>query len=89
MEQLQKIRDLIATERSSRLDGSNKNHKLELPEQSTVSTRVPAPQSSNPHGLTQQAGDGERQQSNPPSAAMVMLGFNLTFPTPSVLTEEL
>ncbi|XP_049622013.1 peptide-N(4)-(N-acetyl-beta-glucosaminyl)asparagine amidase isoform X1 [Suncus etruscus] len=71
VEQLQKIRDLIATERSSRLDGSNKNHKLELSEQPTASTRLPAPQSSNPHGLTQQAGDGERQQSNPPSAAMI------------------
>ncbi|KAK2090235.1 Peptide-N(4)-(N-acetyl-beta-glucosaminyl)asparagine amidase [Saguinus oedipus] len=35
VEQLQKIRDLIAIERSSRLDGSNKTHKVESSPQPT------------------------------------------------------
>ncbi|KAG8516247.1 Peptide-N(4)-(N-acetyl-beta-glucosaminyl)asparagine amidase, partial [Galemys pyrenaicus] len=65
VEQLQKIRDLIAIERSSRLDGSSKSHKVES------STQLPATQSSNSNGLTQHAGDNGRQSSNPPSATMI------------------
>ncbi|XP_054992873.1 peptide-N(4)-(N-acetyl-beta-glucosaminyl)asparagine amidase isoform X2 [Sorex araneus] len=71
VEQLQKIRDLIATERSSRLDGSDKSHKVELSQQSTATPRPPATQSSNPPGFTQQAGHREGQPANPPSASMV------------------
>ncbi|XP_055985196.1 peptide-N(4)-(N-acetyl-beta-glucosaminyl)asparagine amidase [Sorex fumeus] len=74
VEQLQKIRDLIATERSSRLDGSNKSYKVELSQQSTTTPQLPVPQSSNPPGLTQQAGDHGGQPSNPPSASMVTAG---------------
>ena len=77
MEQLQKIRDLIAIERSSRLDGSNKSYKVELSQQPASSTQLPITQSSNPNGLTQQhAGNSEGQSSNPPSAPMVMLELN-------------
>uniref|UniRef100_A0A9L0T7H1 Peptide-N(4)-(N-acetyl-beta-glucosaminyl)asparagine amidase n=1 Tax=Equus caballus TaxID=9796 RepID=A0A9L0T7H1_HORSE len=71
VEQLQKIRDLIAIERSSRLDGSNKSHKVELPQQPAASIQLPTTQSSNPNGLTQRAGNGEGQSANPPSAPMV------------------
>uniref|UniRef100_A0A8C0P5C2 Peptide-N(4)-(N-acetyl-beta-glucosaminyl)asparagine amidase n=2 Tax=Canis lupus familiaris TaxID=9615 RepID=A0A8C0P5C2_CANLF len=72
VEQLQKIRDLIAIERSSRLDGSNKSYKVELSQQPASSTQLPITQSSNPNGLTQQhAGNSEGQSSNPPSAPMV------------------
>ncbi|XP_032716878.1 peptide-N(4)-(N-acetyl-beta-glucosaminyl)asparagine amidase isoform X3 [Lontra canadensis] len=71
VEQLQKIRDLIAIERSSRLDGSNKNCKVELPQQPASSTQLPVTQPSNPSGLTQHAGNSEGQSSNPPSAPTV------------------
>ncbi|XP_046536434.1 peptide-N(4)-(N-acetyl-beta-glucosaminyl)asparagine amidase isoform X2 [Equus quagga] len=71
VEQLQKIRDLIAIERSSRLDGSNKSHKVELPQQPAASIQLPTTQSSNPNGLTQRAGNSEGQSANPPSAPMV------------------
>nr|KAF6420872.1 N-glycanase 1 [Molossus molossus] len=71
VEQLQKIRDLIATERSSRLDESNKSHKVELSQQPATSTQLPTALSSNPNGLTQHAGNSEGQSSNPPSAPMV------------------
>lgn len=77
VEQLQKIRDLIATERSSRLDGSNKSHKVELSQQPVASTQLPTAQSSNPNGLTQHARNSEGRSSNPPSAPMVMLELNL------------
>lgn len=77
MEQLQKIRDLIAIERSSRLDGSNKSHKEELSQQSATSTQLPTTQSSNPNGLTQHARNSQGQPSNPSSAPMVMLELNL------------
>ncbi|XP_036122074.1 peptide-N(4)-(N-acetyl-beta-glucosaminyl)asparagine amidase isoform X4 [Molossus molossus] len=70
VEQLQKIRDLIATERSSRLDESNKSHKVELSQQPATSTQLPTALSSNPNGLTQHAGNSEGQSSNPPSAPM-------------------
>ncbi|XP_004692330.1 PREDICTED: peptide-N(4)-(N-acetyl-beta-glucosaminyl)asparagine amidase isoform X1 [Condylura cristata] len=71
VEQLQKIRDLIAIERSSRLDGSNKSHKVELSQQPVSSTQLPATQPSNPSGLTQCAGDSRARSSNPPSAPAV------------------
>uniref|UniRef100_A0A9L0JQI3 N-glycanase 1 n=1 Tax=Equus asinus TaxID=9793 RepID=A0A9L0JQI3_EQUAS len=71
VEQLQKIRDLIAIERSSRLDGSNKSHKVELPQQPAASIQLPTTQSSNPNGLTQRAGNSEGQSANPPSAPMI------------------
>ncbi|XP_058146746.1 peptide-N(4)-(N-acetyl-beta-glucosaminyl)asparagine amidase isoform X3 [Dasypus novemcinctus] len=53
VEQLQKIRDLIAMERSSRLDGSKKSHKVELSEQPTSNIQHPTVHSSNPVGFTQ------------------------------------
>ncbi|EPY87247.1 peptide-N(4)-(N-acetyl-beta-glucosaminyl)asparagine amidase [Camelus ferus] len=71
VEQLQKIRDLIAIERSSRLDGSNKSHKVEIPQQLAASTQLPTTQSSNPNALTQHPGNSGGQSSNPPSAPMV------------------
>ncbi|XP_035965077.1 peptide-N(4)-(N-acetyl-beta-glucosaminyl)asparagine amidase isoform X2 [Halichoerus grypus] len=71
VEQLQKIRDLIAIERSSRLDGSNKSYKVELSQQPASSTQLPITQSSNPSGLIQHAGNSEGQSSNRPSAPMV------------------
>nr|XP_031533620.1 peptide-N(4)-(N-acetyl-beta-glucosaminyl)asparagine amidase isoform X2 [Vicugna pacos] len=71
VEQLQKIRDLIAIERSSRLDGSNKSHKVELPQQLAASTQLPTTQSSNLNALTQHSGNSGGQSSNPPSAPMV------------------
>ncbi|XP_036926756.1 peptide-N(4)-(N-acetyl-beta-glucosaminyl)asparagine amidase isoform X2 [Sturnira hondurensis] len=76
VEQLQKIRDLIAIERNSRLDGSNKSHKVELSQQPAASSsaQLPATQSSNPSGLAQHAGSSEGQPSSPPSASMVTAG---------------
>ncbi|XP_062970152.1 peptide-N(4)-(N-acetyl-beta-glucosaminyl)asparagine amidase isoform X2 [Cynocephalus volans] len=71
VEQLQKIRDLIAIERSSRLDGSNKSHKVESSQQPATSTQLPTAQSSNPNGLTQHSGNHQGQSSNPPSGPMV------------------
>uniref|UniRef100_A0A2I3TIP9 Peptide-N(4)-(N-acetyl-beta-glucosaminyl)asparagine amidase n=1 Tax=Pan troglodytes TaxID=9598 RepID=A0A2I3TIP9_PANTR len=53
VEQLQKIRDLIAIERSSRLDGSNKSHKVKSSQQPAASTQLPTTPSSNPSGLNQ------------------------------------
>ncbi|KAF6313197.1 N-glycanase 1 [Rhinolophus ferrumequinum] len=72
VEQLQKIRDLIAIERSSRLDGSNKSYKEELSQQSATSTQLPTTQSSNPNGLTQHARNSQGQPSNPSSAPMAI-----------------
>ncbi|KAM9600958.1 peptide-N(4)-(N-acetyl-beta-glucosaminyl)asparagine amidase isoform 1-T1 [Trichechus inunguis] len=71
VEQLQKIRDLIAIERSSRLDGSNKSHKVELSQQPAASTQLPTTQSPSPVGLTQHPGNGQGQPSTPPSAPTV------------------
>uniref|UniRef100_A0A8C3WYL8 Peptide-N(4)-(N-acetyl-beta-glucosaminyl)asparagine amidase n=1 Tax=Catagonus wagneri TaxID=51154 RepID=A0A8C3WYL8_9CETA len=71
VEQLQKIRDLIAIERSSRLDGSNKSPKVDLSQQLETSTPLPATQSSKPNGLTQHPGNSEERSSNPPSAPVV------------------
>uniref|UniRef100_A0A8D0R7E1 Peptide-N(4)-(N-acetyl-beta-glucosaminyl)asparagine amidase n=1 Tax=Sus scrofa TaxID=9823 RepID=A0A8D0R7E1_PIG len=71
VEQLQKIRDLIAIERSSRLDGSNKSPKVDVSQQLETSTPLPTTQSSNRNGLTQHPGNSEGQSSNPPSAPMV------------------
>ncbi|XP_021094408.1 peptide-N(4)-(N-acetyl-beta-glucosaminyl)asparagine amidase isoform X3 [Heterocephalus glaber] len=70
VEQLQKIRDLIAIERSSRLDGTNKSHKVESSQQPTSSTQLPTTQSSNPNGLIQYTGNHQGQL-NPPSAPKV------------------
>uniref|UniRef100_A0A673T5Z6 Peptide-N(4)-(N-acetyl-beta-glucosaminyl)asparagine amidase n=1 Tax=Suricata suricatta TaxID=37032 RepID=A0A673T5Z6_SURSU len=81
VEQLQKIRDLIALERSSRLDGSNKTHRVELSQQPAPSSQLPATQSSTPNGLTQPSGNSEGQPSSPPSAPGV--------PTDSVILKVL
>ncbi|KAM6176445.1 peptide-N(4)-(N-acetyl-beta-glucosaminyl)asparagine amidase isoform 3-T3 [Erethizon dorsatum] len=70
VEQLQKIRDLIAIERSSRLDGSNKSHKVESSQQPISSTQLPTAQSSNPNGLTQYTVNHQGQL-NPPSTPKV------------------
>lgn len=70
MEQLQKIRDLIALERSSRLDGSNK--KVELSPQ-PVAVRFHSEQTEDPTGLTQHSGNETRQLPRLPSAPMVLL----------------
>nr|KAF6335544.1 N-glycanase 1 [Pipistrellus kuhlii] len=70
VEQLQKIRDLIATERSSRLDEAYKSH-MGLSQQPAASIQLPAAQSSDPNGLTQNVGDSAGQPSNPPFAPMV------------------
>ncbi|XP_003480044.1 peptide-N(4)-(N-acetyl-beta-glucosaminyl)asparagine amidase isoform X2 [Cavia porcellus] len=70
VEQLQKIRDLIAVERSSRLGESSKSHKAESSQQPISSTQLPTAQSSNPSGLTQYTGN-RQEQLNPPSAPKV------------------
>ncbi|KAL0593296.1 Peptide-N-asparagine amidase [Plecturocebus cupreus] len=69
VEQLQKIRDLIAIERSSRLDGSNKTHKVESSQQPAASSQLPTTPSSNPSGLNQHIRNRQGQSSNPPSAS--------------------
>ncbi|XP_017748902.1 PREDICTED: peptide-N(4)-(N-acetyl-beta-glucosaminyl)asparagine amidase isoform X4 [Rhinopithecus bieti] len=71
VEQLQKIRDLIAIERSSRLDGSNKSHKVELSQQPAASTQLPTTPSSNPSGLNQHTRNHQGQSSDLPSASTV------------------
>uniref|UniRef100_A0A8D2GQY3 Peptide-N(4)-(N-acetyl-beta-glucosaminyl)asparagine amidase n=1 Tax=Urocitellus parryii TaxID=9999 RepID=A0A8D2GQY3_UROPR len=71
VEQLQKIRDLIAIERSSRLDGSIKSHKVESSKQPATTTPLPTTQSSNANGLTQHAGNHQGLSSNLPSAPKV------------------
>ncbi|KAK2506068.1 hypothetical protein MC885_006467 [Smutsia gigantea] len=71
VEQLQKIRDLIAVERNSRLDGSNKSYKVEFSQQPATTTQLPTAQSSDPNGLTQHAENSEGQSLNPLSAPRV------------------
>uniref|UniRef100_H2PBB4 Peptide-N(4)-(N-acetyl-beta-glucosaminyl)asparagine amidase n=1 Tax=Pongo abelii TaxID=9601 RepID=H2PBB4_PONAB len=71
VEQLQKIRDLIAIERSSRLDGSNKSHKVKSSQQPAASTQLPTTPSSNPSGLNQHTRNHQGQSSDPPSASTV------------------
>ncbi|XP_021790610.1 peptide-N(4)-(N-acetyl-beta-glucosaminyl)asparagine amidase isoform X2 [Papio anubis] len=71
VEQLQKIRDLIAIERSSRLDGSNKSHKVESSQQPAASTQLPTTLSSNPSGLNQHTRNRQGQSPDPPSASTV------------------
>uniref|UniRef100_A0A8B9XDT1 Peptide-N(4)-(N-acetyl-beta-glucosaminyl)asparagine amidase n=1 Tax=Bos mutus grunniens TaxID=30521 RepID=A0A8B9XDT1_BOSMU len=71
VEQLQKIRDLIAIERSSRLDGSEKSHKTELSQHLAASSQLPTAPSSHPDGVTQPPGNSEGQASRPPVAPMV------------------
>ncbi|XP_008007492.2 peptide-N(4)-(N-acetyl-beta-glucosaminyl)asparagine amidase isoform X2 [Chlorocebus sabaeus] len=71
VEQLQKIRDLIAIERSSRLDGSNKSHKVESSQQPAASTQLPTTSSSNPSGLNQHTRNRQGQSPDPPSASTV------------------
>lgn len=70
MEQLQKIRDLIALERSSRLDGPNK--KVELSQQ-PAAVKFPSEQSEDPTGLTQHSGNQPGQLPSLPPAPMVVL----------------
>uniref|UniRef100_A0A2K6SDD4 Peptide-N(4)-(N-acetyl-beta-glucosaminyl)asparagine amidase n=1 Tax=Saimiri boliviensis boliviensis TaxID=39432 RepID=A0A2K6SDD4_SAIBB len=69
VEQLQKIRDLIAIERSSRLDGSNTTHKVESSSQPAASSQLLTTPSSNPSGLNQHIRNHQGQSSNPPSAS--------------------
>ncbi|XP_060990837.1 peptide-N(4)-(N-acetyl-beta-glucosaminyl)asparagine amidase isoform X2 [Dama dama] len=71
VEQLQKIRDLIAIERSSRLDGSEKSHKTELSQHLAASSQLPTAPSSHPDGVTQPPGSSEGQASRPQLAPMV------------------
>uniref|UniRef100_G1T9A3 Peptide-N(4)-(N-acetyl-beta-glucosaminyl)asparagine amidase n=1 Tax=Oryctolagus cuniculus TaxID=9986 RepID=G1T9A3_RABIT len=71
VEQLQKIRDLIAIERSSRLDGSSNSHKTESSQQPATSTPLPATLSSGPTEPIQNAGNHQGQPSNPPLTPMV------------------
>uniref|UniRef100_A0A4W2H5F8 Peptide-N(4)-(N-acetyl-beta-glucosaminyl)asparagine amidase n=1 Tax=Bos indicus x Bos taurus TaxID=30522 RepID=A0A4W2H5F8_BOBOX len=71
VEQLQKIRDLIAIERSSRLDGSEKSHKTELSQHLAASSQLPTAPSSHPDGVTQPPGNSEGQAPRPPVAPMV------------------
>ncbi|XFG14737.1 hypothetical protein AB1E19_018361 [Capra hircus] len=71
VEQLQKIRDLIAIERSSRLDGSEKSHKTELSQHLAPSSQLPTAPSSHPDGVTQPPGNSEGQASRPPVAPVV------------------
>ncbi|XP_053455412.1 peptide-N(4)-(N-acetyl-beta-glucosaminyl)asparagine amidase isoform X2 [Nycticebus coucang] len=71
VEQLQKIRDLIAIERSSRLDGSTKSHKVESSQPPATGTQVSTTESSNPNGLTQHAEIHQGQSTTSPSAPMV------------------
>ncbi|XP_075403256.1 peptide-N(4)-(N-acetyl-beta-glucosaminyl)asparagine amidase isoform X1 [Tenrec ecaudatus] len=71
VEQLQKIRDLIALERSSRLDGSNDNPKVELSQHPASSTQLPAAQSSDPVGLMPHPENSQGQPSAPRSAPTV------------------
>ncbi|KAH0513869.1 Peptide-N(4)-(N-acetyl-beta-glucosaminyl)asparagine amidase [Microtus ochrogaster] len=69
VEQLQKIRDLIALERSSRLDGPNK--KVELSQQ-PAAVKFPSEQSEDPTGLTQHSGNQPGQLPSLPPAPMVV-----------------
>nr|XP_021503744.1 peptide-N(4)-(N-acetyl-beta-glucosaminyl)asparagine amidase isoform X3 [Meriones unguiculatus] len=69
VEQLQKIRDLIAVERSSRLSRSNK--KVEFSQQPAV-VRPPPEQSEDPTRLTQHSGNQAGQLPTLPSAPMVV-----------------
>ncbi|XP_049726757.1 peptide-N(4)-(N-acetyl-beta-glucosaminyl)asparagine amidase isoform X2 [Elephas maximus indicus] len=72
VEQLQKIRDLIAIERSSRLDGSNRNHKVEVSQQQpAASAQLPTAQPSDAVGLTPRPGSGQGPPSTPLSAPTV------------------
>ncbi|XP_044533850.1 peptide-N(4)-(N-acetyl-beta-glucosaminyl)asparagine amidase isoform X3 [Gracilinanus agilis] len=68
VEQLQKIRDLIAAERSSRLSDSNKTHKVDS---SMRGTSEAQPVTSQPSGPPEQAlspSKGQLQAAAPPSA---------------------
>nr|XP_023410668.1 peptide-N(4)-(N-acetyl-beta-glucosaminyl)asparagine amidase isoform X2 [Loxodonta africana] len=72
VEQLQKIRDLIAIERSSRLDGSNRNHKVEVSQQQpAASAQLPTAQPSDAVGLTPRPGSRQGPPSTPLSAPTV------------------
>ncbi|XP_008831363.1 peptide-N(4)-(N-acetyl-beta-glucosaminyl)asparagine amidase [Nannospalax galili] len=64
VEQLQKIRDLIALERSSRLGGSDT--KAGLPQQPAASPQLPTAWSAGPNALAQHPGD---QPGQPPRAS--------------------
>ncbi|XP_058146744.1 peptide-N(4)-(N-acetyl-beta-glucosaminyl)asparagine amidase isoform X1 [Dasypus novemcinctus] len=77
VEQLQKIRDLIAMERSSRLDGSKKSHKVELSEQPTSNIQHPTVHSSNPVGFTQHPRNTQVQSSNPLSPTVATAGSTI------------
>ncbi|XP_058513012.1 peptide-N(4)-(N-acetyl-beta-glucosaminyl)asparagine amidase [Ochotona princeps] len=63
VEQLQKIRDLIALERSSRLAGSSQSHKAESSPQLAASPLLPGPQSSSPAEPSRRV--GHQQEADP------------------------
>uniref|UniRef100_A0A8C6H8L5 Peptide-N(4)-(N-acetyl-beta-glucosaminyl)asparagine amidase n=1 Tax=Mus spicilegus TaxID=10103 RepID=A0A8C6H8L5_MUSSI len=69
VEQLQKIRDLIAIERSSRLDGSSKKVQFS---QHPAAAKLPLEQSEDPAGLIQHSGNQTGQLPSLPSAPMVV-----------------
>ncbi|XP_032773101.1 peptide-N(4)-(N-acetyl-beta-glucosaminyl)asparagine amidase isoform X2 [Rattus rattus] len=69
VEQLQKIRDLIAVERRSRLDGSSQ--KVEF-SQHPAAVRLPAEQPEDPAGLMQHSGNQPGQPLSLPSAPLVV-----------------
>ncbi|EDL94094.1 similar to peptide N-glycanase [Rattus norvegicus] len=69
VEQLQKIRDLIAVERRSRLDGSSQ--KVEF-SQHPAAVRLPAEQPEDPTGLMQHSGNQPGQPLSLPSAPLVV-----------------
>ncbi|KAM6222775.1 peptide-N(4)-(N-acetyl-beta-glucosaminyl)asparagine amidase isoform 3-T3 [Rhynchocyon petersi] len=69
--QLQKIRDLIAIERSSRLDGSDQSLKVELSQQPAASSPLPTTESFDPAGVSQHQGNSRGQPSAPLSAPLL------------------
>ena len=77
MEQLQKIRDLIAIERSSGLDGAEKSNKTVLSQHLEARSQLPTAPSSHPDSVTQPPENSEGQASRPRLAPMVMLELSL------------
>ncbi|XP_012865966.1 PREDICTED: peptide-N(4)-(N-acetyl-beta-glucosaminyl)asparagine amidase isoform X1 [Dipodomys ordii] len=71
VEQLQKIRDLIAIERSSRLDGSDKSFKVGSSQQQASGTQILTTQSSNLNE-SQYPGNHQGQSSHSLSAPKVI-----------------
>ncbi|XP_072507259.1 peptide-N(4)-(N-acetyl-beta-glucosaminyl)asparagine amidase isoform X2 [Notamacropus eugenii] len=68
VEQLQKIRDLIAIERSSRLNDSTKTHKVDSSQRPTRDAQPVTPQLSRPSELTQYPVNSQLQSATTHSA---------------------